>query len=160
MMKHYKEDTLLSYYYEELDASSMKEIQAHLDDCEICMQYVSMLKAMEGALDRLDTALPASNTFDLVMDSIEKESMKRTEVVEKKPVMPNWLFAFFVLGLFSIVYFFHSAIAALPWLAPLEQIGIWAGLGSLIKTILLFTIIGLFASLAMAPVLVMEGEDN
>ncbi len=154
-MEHFTQETLLSYYFQELAGSEKDKVKAHLAGCRDCRRFIHELEMLDESLDLLEESQSLPATFDNVMTVIKRETLP-VPLKIKSSTMPYIYFAISVLFCFSGIYLFHETIASLSVLQMLQQASFLDKIGSLGTTVLLFLLIGSFASLAMTPLLVLE----
>lgn len=65
-------DCLSDYLDGELDADRCTQIEAHMDHCDCCREFVASLKASLDAAHQLEKAAPPEETCRRVMEQVLK----------------------------------------------------------------------------------------
>ena len=63
-------DDLLTLFFHEGSSSEEQEIQAHVDSCKECRDYLLLLRQMDQTLRQWQDEAPLPDTFDLILSEI------------------------------------------------------------------------------------------
>ncbi len=151
---------LLTLYFHEGTNKEEQEIQNHVDQCSECLEYMLVLEKTDKVLLQWKEEKPLPNTLDLILENIPETLPTQAEEVPGSPIAPLLALFFSIIGIFFIISLVHDKITILPFWDILKDIFPVRVLGSFGVTAILFFLVGIFVTLALTPVLIMETQSK
>jgi len=154
---------LLTLFFHEGTPREEKEIQMHVSECKECRDYLLILEQTRQTLHRWNDDAPPPNTWDSILVHLSEapETRKKPADAEAglavKPVLIILASIGFILALISLV---RGKITWLPVREILENSWLGQFLGSFGVMAILFFFLGLFITLAITPVLMLERQSG
>lgn len=152
-MQHPNKNRLLEYFYKEGNEPEIRKTGKHLHDCHECSEYLNTLKNTCGILDKFEDEMPAENSFELIMKTVDAAPRRATAKRQAISLMPYFQIAFAIPFILSVIYFIQSKLQLLSVWEKLQDIWIIEKIGSFGVVAVIFFLAGSFITMAMAPVL-------
>ncbi len=159
-MNHPNKNQLISLFFNEIDSGDKLIVESHVNHCSICHQYIETLNQVDGIFSRIKMESPSAETINLII--------KNTSSVQMKPAKApmDLIYRVFIeigcslLGIIALIYILQKQIVLLPVWQLIHEMWFFQMIGSVGFVIL--SIFGLisFVSLALAPILILEGAKN
>ncbi|MBN2090821.1 hypothetical protein JW964_14505 [candidate division KSB1 bacterium] len=159
-MNHPNKNQLISLFFNEIDSGDKINIESHVNQCSICRQYLQTIDQVNGIFSGIKMESPAPETLDYVI--------KNTSAVQIKPAKApmDLMHRVFIeigcslLGIIMLIYILQKQIILLPVWQSIHNLWLFQQIGSVGFVIL--SIFGLisFVSLALSPILILEGAKN
>lgn len=151
---------LLTLFFHEGTRREEKEIQHHVDGCKDCRDYLLTLERTDGSLKRWKNESPLPNTLDLIMANIPAKQMKPAAARPGIAIVPILMILFAILAILGVIYLVHDNITLLPFWQNLKEWWLVRFFGSFAVTTILFFLLGIFVTLSLAPVLILELQSK
>lgn len=151
---------LLALYFQEGTKREEREIRKHVDTCAECRAYLLSLDKLDRTLHLSQDEEPLPNTLDLIMAEIPVKQRKPGVVKPAVSFTPILSLVFSVAAILSAILFLHDKIALLPFWETLKECWCVKILGSMGTTTMLIFLFGLFITLALSPVLILEAKSK
>ena len=150
---------LLDLYYEEGSKRHLLKIKKHSDECAECQDYLNLLQKTQNLSSQIPEVEPPLDAFDKIMGNlpIQKRKEKRQPSIYKNPVfgiLGGMLAIFIFVGLVS-----HLLVLWGGW-EYLKRFDILQVMGPLLTTLCGVVLFGFFATLSLAPVLVLSNQNG
>jgi uncharacterized membrane protein YidH (DUF202 family) len=153
---------LLTLHFHEGTAREEQDIQNHVDQCADCREYLRQLEQTDRALQGWKDESPLPGTLDTILANIPQKQLKPAAAKPSPsiPVIPLVLILVSIIALTAGIAHFHDKITLLPiW----ETMQAWAPvklLGSFGVTAVVLFLFGVFITLSLAPVLIMDVQTK
>jgi hypothetical protein len=151
---------LLTLYFHEGTAKEEQKIQSHVNRCDECRDYLLQLEQTDNMLIQWKEEKPLPNTLDLILGEIPLEATTPVELKTSPSITPLLALLFSIIGLFIIISISHDKVTILPFWSTLKDIWPVRAIGSFGVMMILFFILGIFITLALTPVLIMEIQSK
>jgi uncharacterized membrane protein YidH (DUF202 family) len=154
---------LLTLHFHEGTDREEREIQKHVNQCSACGEYLKQLEQTDTALQGWKDESPLPGTLDTILANIPQKQMKRAAAVKPAlsiPVIPILLILVSIIAITAGIAHFHDKITLLPFWDTLQA---WAPvkfLGSFGTAAVVLFLFGVFVTLSLAPVLILEGQTK
>ncbi len=159
-MDHPNRDRLLEYYYREAGEQEMKTIQDHVNVCPECTRYLNALEQTSGILSRLREEAPTVCVFDLIIKAHDPVPERLKAQKTTGSLVPYLKIAGAVSAVMALVFFFHDRVTLLPFWQIVNNLWLFQKIGTFGLMIMAFFLVGSFITMAMAPVLLLNSEDQ
>lgn len=153
-------NNLLTLYFHEGTNREEQEIQKHVDGCKDCQAYLLSLEQMDQTLHQWQDEAPLPNTLDVIMAKIPRKQSRPVAVRPTVSIAPILTIVFSVLCILALIFFLHDKIALLPFWQTLKEYWCFRLFGSFGTTTTLFFLFGLFVTLSITPVLILESKSK
>lgn len=151
---------LLTLYFHEGTKREEQEIQKHVDGCKECRDYLFSLQQMDQTLNQWPDEAPVANTLDLIMAEIPQKQVKPVPVKTPVSFTPILTIILSVLTMLAAIFFLHDKISLLPFWQTLKDCWCFRLFGSFGTTTMLLFLVGLFITLSLTPVLILEAKSK
>jgi hypothetical protein len=159
-MCNINKNRLLTVYFHEGTDKEEREIGKHIDQCDECRDYLALLGKTDNTLLHWKEEKPLPKTLDLILETIPREQPKEVEATSGAPVVPLLALLFSIIGIFNIISFVHEKITMLPFWSAIADSWPVRFLGSFGVTAILFFLVGIFLTLALTPVLILDAQSK
>lgn len=155
-------DDLLTLFFHEGSRRKEREIQAHVDSCKECRDYLFSLGQMEQTLQQWQDEAPQPGIFDLILSEIpvKQTAPARAPVRPALSLSPLLPIVFSILAIFTVIFFFHDKLTLLPIWETLKECWCVKYFGSLGATAFLVFLSGLLITLSVSPILILEAKSK
>ncbi len=156
---------LLALYFHEGTKKEEQEIQKHVARCAECRAYLLSLEQVDRGLQLWQDETPLPNTWDI----IEAQTLlEPAPVMQKKPaaarsVVPFTPIVTLILStaaILAVIFFLHDKITLLPAWQTIKEYWYFRFFGTFGVTTALVFLFGLFVTLAITPVLILEAKTK
>ena len=151
---------LLTLYFHEGTRREEREIQKHVNGCSDCRDYLLTLDQTNQTLQHWENQSPLPNTLDLIMANIPVKQMKPAAVRPTLSIAPILTILFSIVAILGIIFLVHDKIALLPFWEALKEWWLVRFFGSFGVTTLLFFLLGIFVTLSLAPILILDLQSK
>jgi hypothetical protein len=159
-MCHLNKNRLLTLYFSEGSEREIRKMRAHLDRCPDCRDYLLLLEQTDHTLHHWHDEPPPSQTLDLILAHLPRTRMKPAAVRPAISTAPLVLIALFILSILGIAFSLHDKIRLLPVWQRLQEFFLVQLLGSLGTAMIFFFLVGVFVTLSLAPILILESQSK
>jgi len=150
---------LLALHFNEGTKREEREIRKHVDTCDECRAYLLSLDKVDRTLHLWQDEEPRPGTLDVIMAEIPVKQRKPAA----KPAFsftPILSLVLSVVSILAAIIYLHNKIALLPFWETIKECWCVKAFGSFGTTTMLIFLIGLFITLAIAPVLILEAKSK
>lgn len=151
---------LLTLFFHEGTPREEKEIQKHVDECGDCRDYLLTLDRTHQTLFEWKDEAPLANTLDMILADIPETRMIPAAAKPAPAIAPLLLILASILAILGTILLVHDKVMLLPiW----ETVKEWAPVqffGSFGVTTILFFLVGIFVTLSLAPILILELQSK
>lgn len=151
---------LLTLYFHEGSKGEQREIQKHVDRCCDCRDYLLSLEKVDFRLQQWQDEAPLPGTLDLIMAEIPVTQTKPAEARPTLSITPMLTLVFSVISVLTAIFFLHDKIALLPFWETLKECWCFRLFGSVATATMLIFLLGLFITLSLSPVLILEAKSK
>lgn len=151
---------ILDAHYNEASLKEKKNIRNHIHECNLCAEYSESLQAIEKKLDYLPENKPSEIVLANILENIE---IVETKVAKPKTIIspaPFFQIAFGLLFILAIVYIIEMKLTEMYVWSMFENLWVVQIFGSFSVPIIIIMIIGIFITLASAPILIFESRNE
>ena len=153
---------LLTLYFHEGSRREELKIKKHVDGCNHCREYLLTLERTDRMLQGWKEESPLPGTLNLIMANIPQKQLKPAAArpapsLSLAPILTILLSIAAILGIISLV---HEKITLLPFWETVKAWGIVRLFGPFGVTAILFFLFGIFVTLSLAPVLILELQSK
>ncbi|MCP4882466.1 MAG: hypothetical protein GY908_01625, partial [Flavobacteriales bacterium] len=79
-MRHYSEEEIIDYVYNELNVEETETIKQHLNTCKSCSEIVESFSSLNKSLGAISEEDPKDNSLHSIMEKIEQETAQETSL--------------------------------------------------------------------------------
>lgn len=151
---------LLALYFNEGTKREEREIRKHVDTCDECRAYLSSLDKLDQTLHLWQDEEPLPGTLDLIMAEIPVNRRKPAEAKPAFSFTPILSLVFSAAAILTAIIFLHDKIMLLPFWETIKECWCVKAFGSFGTTAMLVFLFGLFITLAITPVLILEAKSK
>ena len=161
-MKECNRNNILAYHYREVSGKESVKTGEHIASCKDCASYIEDLRCLERKLNVWEDEKPAPVILDNILNSISPEA---SALAVPKPVVtfkPFLCMAGAILTIIALVFILKDNLTLLPYWESIKTTAFVEFIGPLGVASVIVFFIGLFMSLSIAPVLILEtrGKGN
>lgn len=151
---------LLTLFFHEGTPREEKEIQKHVDECGDCRDYLLTLERTHGTLHEWKDEAPLPNTLEMILADIPETRVKPAAAKPALAIAPLLSIIASILVILGVILLIHDKVTLLPiW----ESVKEWRSVqffGSFGVTAVLFFLAGIFVTLTLAPILILELQSK
>ena len=151
---------ILDAYYNEVSLKEKKIIRDHISECNLCAEYSEALHSIENKLDYLPENNPSEIVLTNIMESIEIVPTKAVKLKTTISAAPFFQIAFGLTFILALIYIIEIKLTEMPMWSSFENTWFVQIFGSVSVPILIVMIIGIFITLASAPILIFESRND
>jgi hypothetical protein len=154
---------LLTLFFHEGSRRQEKEIKTHVNGCKECRDYLLIVEQTHQSLQQWNDESPPPGTLDSILANIPEVPEIQKKPAAAKPglsITPVFMIPFAIGLILAVIFFLRDKITLLPFLETLKTSLLGHILGSFGVTAMLFFLLGICVTLALTPVLIMEGRSN
>jgi len=151
---------LLTLFFHEGTLREEREIQKHVNGCSDCRDYLLTLDRTNQTLQQWKNESPLPNTLDLIMANIPAKQMKSAAVRPAISIIPILTILFSIVAILGIIFLVHDKVTLLPFWETLKEWWLVRFFGSFGVTTILFFLLGIFVTLSLAPVLILDLQSK
>jgi predicted anti-sigma-YlaC factor YlaD len=159
-MCHLNKNSVLTLYFSEGSQRELRKMRAHLNRCPDCRDYLSLLEQTDQTLHHWQDEAPPSQTLDLILERLPRTQMKPAAARPTLSTAPLFLIAISILSILGIVFFLHDRLRLLPVWQRLQEFLPVQLLGSFGTAVILLFLVGVFITLSVAPILILESQSQ
>lgn len=162
---HMNKNNLLTLYFHEGTKKEEQEIQKHVAQCKECRDYLLSLEQVDRGLHLWQAETPLPNTLDIIMAQLplEPAPVKQKKPVAARSVIPFTPIVTIILSaaaILAVIFFLHDKITLLLSWQTIKEYWYFRVLGTFGTTAALVFLFGLFVTLAITPVLILEAKTK
>ncbi len=158
-MCNMSEENLLTYFFGESAPEEEREIKNHVRQCQHCQAFLASLEQTNSALNRWSDEKPMPDTLEMIMENIphQPQALPQRNDLSLAPVFAIVLS---ILTIFFALFIFKDQITTLPVLTDLKESWLGQLLGNFGVATISVIALGILASLAFAPILILEARSK
>lgn len=152
---------LLTLFFHEGTPREEKEIQKHVDECGECRDYLLTLERTHSTLQEWKDEAPLPITLEMILAEIPETRVKPAAAKPAAPaIAPLLSIIVLILVILGVILLVHDKVTLLPIWETLREWRFVQFFGSFGVTAVLFFLGGIFVTLSLAPILILELQSK
>ena len=152
-------ENLTTYFFCLCSQQEEREIKKHVIQCQDCQTFLASLERANNSLNGWFDEKPHPETLDIILQGIT-QSYESTPQKNNISLLPVLAITFSIFAILAAIFIFKDHIIMLPFFADLSNTWLGQLLGSFGVVVISVGFLGILASIAFAPILILEARSK